>query len=191
MLRPIKLALLNAAVLVLALPAYGLHATMDAVATDLGGGLTAYDFTIHGNDAVGAIDTLYNLDIPTYLIANALVGVVSQRLARRICPTCSKPHAPTPAELDALGLGSASSTKSSFRRGSGCAECLATGYRGRIGLFEVLSVTEKMRELILEQSGKQVLQQAAERDGMQTLRENAIEKIASGATTPEEYLKNM
>lgn len=147
--------------------------------------------TIHGNDAVGAIDTLYNLDIPTYLIANALVGVVSQRLARRICPTCSKPHAPTPAVLDALGLGSASSTKPSFRRGSGCAECLATGYRGRIGLFEVLSVTEKIRELILEQSGKQVLQQAAECDGMQTLRENALERIASGATTPEEYLKNM
>ena len=135
--------------------------------------------------------TLYNLEIPTYLIANALVGVVSQRLARRICPTCSKPHAPTPAELDSLGLGSASSTKSSFRRGSGCAECLATGYRGRIGLFEVLSVDTKMRELILEQSGKQVLQQAAERDGMQTLRENAVEKIVSGATTPEEYLKNM
>ena len=142
--------------------------------------------TIHTNDAVGTIERLEDIGVEPYLIATALRAVISQRLVRRICPKCKKSYEATDEEVRRLGLSTGH--KHIFYHGEGCADCFNTGYRGRIGVFEILEITPKIRPLISQQAGRPAIEEelASDRSDFRTLRENAIELVESGITTAEE-----
>ena len=142
--------------------------------------------TIHTNDAVGTIERLEDIGVEPYLIATALRAVISQRLVRRICPKCKKNYEATDEEVRRLGLST--EHKHIFYRGEGCADCFNTGYRGRIGVFEILEITPEIRPLISQQAGRSALEQelASAHSEFKTLRENAIQLVEEGITTAEE-----
>ena len=142
--------------------------------------------TIHTNDAVGTIERLEDIGVEPYLIATALRAVISQRLVRRICPKCKKSYEATDEEVRRLGLST--EYKHIFYRGEGCADCFNTGYRGRIGVFEILEITPEIRPLISQQAGRPVIEQelASAHSEFKTLRENAIQLVEEGITTTEE-----
>lgn len=142
--------------------------------------------TIHTNDAVGTIERLEDIGVEPYLIATALRAVISQRLVRRICPKCKKSYEATEEEVRRLGLST--EHKHIFYRGEGCADCFNTGYRGRIGVFEILEITPEIRPLISQQAGRSAIEQelASAHSEFRTLRENAIQLVEEGITTAEE-----
>lgn len=142
--------------------------------------------TIHTNDAVGTIERLEDIGVEPYLIATALRAVISQRLVRRICPKCKKSYEATDEEVRRLGLST--EHKHIFYRGEGCADCFNTGYRGRIGVFEILEITPEIRPLISLQAGRPAIEQelASAHSEFKTLRENAIQLVEEGITTAEE-----
>lgn len=142
--------------------------------------------TIHTNDAVGTIERLEDIGVEPYLIATALRAVISQRLVRRICPKCKKNYEATDEEVRRLGLST--EHKHIFYRGEGCADCFNTGYRGRIGVFEILEITPEIRPLISQQAGCPAIEQelASAHSEFKTLRENAIQLVEEGITTAEE-----
>ena len=142
--------------------------------------------TIHTNDAVGTIERLEDIGVEPYLIATALRAVISQRLVRRICPKCKKSYEATDEEVRRLGLST--EHKHIFYRGEGCADCFNTGYRGRIGVFEILEITPEIRPLISRQAGRPAIEQelASAHSEFRTLRENAIQLVEEGITTAEE-----
>ena len=118
--------------------------------------------------------------------ATALRAVISQRLVRRICPKCKKSYEATAEEVRRLGLST--EHKHIFYRGEGCADCFNTGYRGRIGVFEILEITPEIRPLISRQAGRPAIEQelASAHSEFKTLRENAIQLVEEGITTAEE-----
>ena len=142
--------------------------------------------TIHTNDAVGTIERLEDIGVEPYLIATALRAVISQRLVRRICPKCKKSYEATAEEVRRLGLST--EHKHIFYRGEGCADCFNTGYRRRIGVFEILEITPEIRPLISRQAGRPAIEQelASAHSEFKTLRENAIQLVEEGITTAEE-----
>lgn len=142
--------------------------------------------TIHTNDAVGTIERLEDIGVEPYLIATALRAVISQRLVRRICPKCKKSYEATAEEVRRLGLST--EHKHIFYRGEGYADCFNTGYRGRIGVFEILEITPEIRPLISRQAGRPAIEQelASAHSEFKTLRENAIQLVEEGITTAEE-----
>ena len=142
--------------------------------------------TIHTNDAVGTIERLEDIGVEPYLIATALRAVISQRLVRRICPKCKKNYEATDEEVRRLGLST--EHKHIFYRGEGCADCFNTGYRGRIGVFEILEITPEIRPLISQQVVRPAIEQelASAHSEFKTLRENAIQLVEEGITTAEE-----
>lgn len=142
--------------------------------------------TIHTNDAVGTIERLEDIGVEPYLIATALRAVISQRLVRRICPKCKKSYEATDEKVRRLGLST--EHKHIFYRGEGCADCFNTGYRGRIGVFEILEITPEIRPLISQQAGRSAIEQelASAHSEFKTLRENAIQLVEEGITTAEE-----
>jgi general secretion pathway protein E/type IV pilus assembly protein PilB len=142
--------------------------------------------TLHTNDAPGAVTRLVDIGVKPFLVATALRGVMAQRLVRRICPECTRPHMPAAAELRVLGLDTAAAAGADFRRGRGCAACRGTGYRGRMGIFEIMEVSDPLREMIHAGAGGAALRAQARADGMRTLREDGLRKISAGLTTIEE-----
>ena len=142
--------------------------------------------TLHTNDAPGAVTRLIDMGIKPYLVASTVQAVLAQRLVRKICDGCARPAPPQP---DVLGLTAAEAKAGTWRRGVGCDACGGTGYRGRLGLFELLVVSDRIRRLIVQQVTTQVLVQAAHDEGMRTLREDGQRKVLMGVTTPEEVLR--
>ncbi len=146
--------------------------------------------TLHSNDAVGAVTTLANFHINRFLIANALVGAVAQRLVRKICPECAKSVKLTESVKKALRLSGADAQKHfAMRKGDGCDACLGTGYRGRTGVFEVFPVTPRCRTLIMNNDSEETIREAAVEDGMTPLHEAALAKVREGATTVDEFVR--
>ena len=145
--------------------------------------------TIHTNDAVGTIERLEDIGVAPYLVATALRGVISQRLVRRICPKCRKAYTPDDEELSELGLRPGSHMQ--FFRGEGCPECFNTGYRGRIAVFEMLSINSRVRRLIAEHKGREEIEAELKKpeSGFVSLRDNAMRLVMEGVTTSEELLR--
>ena len=145
--------------------------------------------TIHTNDAVGTIERLEAIGVAPYLVATALRGVISQRLVRRICPKCRKAYTPDDEELSELGLRPGSHMQ--FFRGEGCPECFNTGYRGRIAVFEMLSINSRVRRLIAEHKGREEIEAELKKpeSGFVSLRDNAMRLVMEGVTTSEELLR--
>jgi general secretion pathway protein E len=143
--------------------------------------------TLHTNDAPGAIPRLQDIGAEPYLIASVLQAVLAQRLVRRICPACRVPDTPSPADLEALGVGNGAGRR--LFRGKGCEECRGTGYRGRSGIYELLPVTEEVRSLVLRRAPSHELRRYAIQAGMVTLRLDGWAKACEGVTTVEEVLR--
>ena len=145
--------------------------------------------TLHTNDACGAVSRLTEMKVEPFLVSSALVGVLAQRLARQICPNCKDSYRPDPEALRKLGMNAFGETEINFYRGRGCEHCKTTGYRGRSGVHEILTVTERVRSLILANASSSELRQAAIEDGMQTMQHDAIQKVLQGWTSLEECLR--
>jgi len=142
--------------------------------------------TLHTNDAAGAVTRMLDLGVEPYLVASSLLGVQAQRLVRRICPACQVTRQATTEELLRWGVAPDEWQGRTLYTGRGCPECLGTGYRDRIGIFELLSATEPIRELILARAKASTIKGAALAEGMTTLRADGLAKAAAGTTTLEE-----
>ena len=178
--------------------------------------------TLHTNDAVGAVVRLLDMGIEPFLIASSMIGVVAQRLVRKICPTCRVAEKPSTQLVETLEISEETKGKESsspaprkdefyivgeekeppkpkppevresgvtFYKGKGCKACYQIGYRGRLGIFELLEVTEEIGQLILKKSPSSALRTVALRSGMKTMRDDGFEKVKAGVTTVEEVLR--
>jgi len=145
--------------------------------------------TLHTNDAAGAVARLIDMNVEPFLIASTLEGVLAQRLVRRICTECRTPYEPTESVLQQLGLAPHEIGDKSFYYGEGCSACNHTGYKGRKGIYELLDITEPLRELINQRAPSVVIRQKAIELGMTTLRQDGLRLIFDGETTIEEVLK--
>jgi type IV pilus assembly protein PilB len=145
--------------------------------------------TLHTNDAPGAIARLIDMGVEPFLIASSLEGVLGQRLVRRICSDCKTPYEPSESILRQIGLSAHDVGDKNFYYGAGCEKCNRTGYRGRKGIYELLDITEPIRELITQRAPSVVIRQKAIELGMTTLRADGLRSIFEGETTIEEVLK--
>jgi type IV pilus assembly protein PilB len=145
--------------------------------------------TLHTNTAVAAMTRMKNLGIASYLIASSLNGVIAQRLVRKICEQCKEPYNPTPEELFKMKVRGKNSSEMKFYRGKGCPACTHTGYKGRIGVFEVLIVDSQVRELVTNGGTEDAILKAASESGMSYMSEDGIDKIHQGITTVDELFR--
>jgi type II secretory ATPase GspE/PulE/Tfp pilus assembly ATPase PilB-like protein len=143
--------------------------------------------TLHTNDAIGAIPRLLDLGVPDYLVAATLEAVLAQRLVRKICDDCRVEYRPS-AEQAAL-LAGRPVGRVKLIKGAGCAACRDTGFRGRVGLFELLTLDDAMKETIVRGGSRAELRALADEAGMRPLRKDGWEKIEAGLTTVEEVLR--
>jgi type II secretory ATPase GspE/PulE/Tfp pilus assembly ATPase PilB-like protein/DNA-binding response OmpR family regulator len=143
--------------------------------------------TLHTNSAVATIARLFDLGLKPYVVATALEGIIAQRLVRSVCPDCSQPAAPDPTILSRLG--SAFAEVSEIRRGQGCVACNGSGYKGRVGIYEILTLDDELRDCI--GSGASVLEisRQARLRGLRSIVHHAVERVRAGATTPDEILR--
>jgi type IV pilus assembly protein PilB len=141
--------------------------------------------TLHTNSAVATVARLVEMGLERYLLASSVLGIVAQRLVRKICRTC-RTEVTTPSALRAMFRGGEHQT---FFRGAGCHDCRGSGFRGRIGIFELMRMNDEMRELVLERASDARLLEGARSGGMTTLREACLALVASGDTTLEEVLR--
>jgi general secretion pathway protein E len=145
--------------------------------------------TLHTNDAVSSITRLIDLGVEPFLINATLIGAVAQRLVRRICPQCIESVLLGQDELQSLGLTFEHEGQIELKRGKGCIHCRKTGYQGRIGIFEMFKITEKVRRFVDGQTSWEAITKVARQEGMSTLRENAIRTMLKGITTYSEVLR--
>ncbi len=145
--------------------------------------------TLHTDDAPSTVTRLMDMSIEPYVIASALVGVVAQRLVRRLCPDCRRQYTPSADTLRSLNMSEADAAQFVFYRAAGCDHCNHTGYRGRIALYEVMRVTDKMRRLVAQRAGEEAVREAAVGSGMANLGDDGLAKVKGGVTTPEELLR--
>ena len=145
--------------------------------------------TLHTDDAPSTITRLMDMGLEPYVIGSALVGVIAQRLVRRLCQQCRRQYTPEAETLRALNLSEADATQFVFYRAVGCEECNHTGYRGRIALYEVMRVSDKVRRLIAQKGGEDLVREAAASAGMISLGEDGLAKVKAGVTTAEELLR--
>lgn len=145
--------------------------------------------TLHTNDAPGAITRLLDMGCEPFLVAASLEGVLAQRLVRSICKECKSPYEPNEAVLSQLGVSAHELGDKQFHTGAGCDICGQSGYRGRQGLYELLNISDPIRELITGRAPTVVIKQKAIELGMNTLREDGLRNIYLGGTTIEEVLK--
>ena len=145
--------------------------------------------TLHANDAPSTVTRLIDIGIKPYLVGSSLSLVMAQRLVRKICPNCISDYKPTDQEISDCGLTPEEAANIDFKLGRGCVHCNNTGFAGRIGIFELLTVNPEIRRLIYEGANQDLIRDAALRAGMRTLHDAAIEKMKRGITTIREVIK--
>jgi general secretion pathway protein E/type IV pilus assembly protein PilB len=145
--------------------------------------------TLHTNDAPGAITRMIDLGIKPFLVSSATRAVMAQRLVRRYCGKCTEPHEPHQAELDTLGITPEQAENASFKKGRGCKTCDDTGYKGRMGIFEVYALEDTDRRMIINGAGTGELREQAIANGMHTLRMDGVRKVVNGVTSVKEVLR--
>jgi type II secretory ATPase GspE/PulE/Tfp pilus assembly ATPase PilB-like protein len=145
--------------------------------------------TLHTNDAPSAVTRLLDLGIEPYLAASSVIGVMAQRLVRRNCPHCSAPSELTSDMQQQLGMSEAQAAEAEVRRGTGCEHCRETGYRGRLGLFELLTVDPRLQQAVNDRATATQIKQLAVERGMRTLHHEGVRRVQRGETTPEEVLR--
>jgi general secretion pathway protein E/type IV pilus assembly protein PilB len=145
--------------------------------------------TLHTNDAPSAVTRLIDMGVKPFLVASALQSVMAQRLVRKNCPECSKPYEPPSYELEAMGLTREELKEANLRKGVGCPACNNTGYRGRIGIFELMTVNDDVQKLIYQCVPATEIRKVGRQYGMKTLREDGMLKVLGGVSTFEEVMR--
>ena len=144
--------------------------------------------TVHANDSVSTLLRLKDLGVPSYLIASALVGIVAQRMVRRVCNSCSS-MVPRPAAEQKVYAEVMGEEEERFIHGAGCNYCAQTGYRGRMGIYEIMSLTDELRQLFLDGAPRYQLLEQSLKDGTVPLRKDGMIKVKQGLTTPYEIMR--
>jgi type II secretory ATPase GspE/PulE/Tfp pilus assembly ATPase PilB-like protein len=144
--------------------------------------------TLHTNDAPSTLPRLMEMGIAPFLLAPTILGILAQRLVRRICPQCKAPHDAKPTEIAEAGAQEIAG-KVPFFRGKGCGYCGGTGYKGRIGIHEVLKVDEEIRQMITERASTSQVRRTAVAKGFRDMRFDGLKKAVAGATTLEEVIR--
>jgi general secretion pathway protein E len=146
--------------------------------------------SVHANDTVGVLFRVLDLGVEPFLISSGVIGIVAQRMVRRVCPHCS--HIKTAPVVEQLAyLKEMAEERREFSYGAGCKACAYTGYLGRIGVFELLPISDEIRKLIVSGAGITVLKECALKEGMVTLARDGMMKARDGFTTPFEVLRNV
>ena len=145
--------------------------------------------TLHTNDAPSTINRLMNMGIEPFLVATSVHLICAQRLVRKICKECRGPMEVPPQALIDVGFEPDQAKKLTIFKGKGCTTCNNTGYKGRLGLYEVLECTDEIRQMILEGASAMEIKKQAVEDGMLTLRRSGLQKIADGQTTIDEVVR--
>jgi type II secretory ATPase GspE/PulE/Tfp pilus assembly ATPase PilB-like protein len=145
--------------------------------------------TLHTNDSAGAVSRLLDFGVEPYLVSSSLLGIMAQRLLRRICPDCKQPYQPSVNELRELGIGQNLPENIKFYIGAGWEKCFDTGYRGRIGIYELMIINEELREMIYRKESAGAIKKKAINLGLQTLRMDGARKVAQGVTSIAEVLR--
>jgi len=144
--------------------------------------------TLHTNDAPGAVTRLIDIGVKPFLVSTSLRAVMAQRLTRKICRHCKRPFTPEPNDIRSLNINPAQAANATFAKGDGCSECNGTGYRGRMGIFEILVVNDELQKMIYENVGTVKLREKARSLGMRTMREDGARKVTAGLTTIDEVV---
>jgi len=144
--------------------------------------------TLHTNDAPSAVTRLVDIGVKKFLVASSVRAIMAQRLVRRICGNCPEPYQPTDVEMRALNLKPEQIEGANFRKGHGCDKCRGTGYKGRMGIFEICVLDDEIRSMVNEGMSVSMIRQRARDLGMRTLREDGIRKVLGGLTTPDEVI---
>jgi type IV pilus assembly protein PilB len=145
--------------------------------------------TLHTNDAPGAITRMIDMGVPSYLVSGSVIGILAQRLVRVICPKCKQPHTPRESELQSAGITPEQAASATFMKGRGCNHCGGGGYRGRLGIFELLTMSSRIRELAFQGASTQDIRKEAIKRGMTTLYDDGIRKVCEGITTLDEVFR--
>ncbi len=143
--------------------------------------------TLHTNNAPSTIVRLLEMGVEPYILASSLIGVIAQRLVRMICTECREAYTPTLQVMRSIGFDEVPKTLKLFR-GAGCKACRNTGFRGRTGIFELMLVTDKMRQMVLDKAGSKDIEIESRKSGLRTLREDGIRKVLQGVTTLDEIM---
>jgi type II secretory ATPase GspE/PulE/Tfp pilus assembly ATPase PilB-like protein len=144
--------------------------------------------TLHTNDAPGAVARLVDIGVQPFLVSSAVRAIVAQRLVRKICSKCGAPSELNEGEVQSLGVDAAQLAEATIRKGIGCDNCKHSGYRGRMGLFEIFNIDDEVRHMVNQRANTVELRKRAREMGMRTLREDGIRKVLSGMTTAEEVI---
>ncbi|HJU41298.1 MAG TPA: ATPase, T2SS/T4P/T4SS family, partial [Vicinamibacterales bacterium] len=145
--------------------------------------------TLHTDDAPSAVTRLTDIGVEPFVIASATLGIVAQRLVRRLCGNCRRQYTPTTETLRSLNMTEADAANISFYRPVGCDACHQTGYRGRIGIYEVMRISDRLRRMIAQRASEDAVREVAMSTGMLTLGDDALAKVKAGVTTAEELLR--
>src|SRR5262249_6956849 len=144
--------------------------------------------TLHTNDAPSAITRLGDIGVPPFLIASSVIAIMAQRLLRLHWTQCNDPYKPPQSEIESAGLPKEQEAKATFLRGRGCNHCHQKGYRGRLGIFELLKMNSAIREMTFNREPTQQIRRVARKNNMRTLLEDGVMKSVRGITTLEEVL---
>lgn len=145
--------------------------------------------TLHTNDAPSAITRMVDMGVPSYLVASSVVAIVAQRLVRVVCQKCKQPHIPSAGVLESAGVSAEMAARAKFAKGKGCGNCQKQGYRGRIGIYELMLMTSKVREMAFKNASSQDIRKVAQQQGMRTLFDDGLSKAMQGITTLEEVFR--
>ncbi len=145
--------------------------------------------TLHTNDAPSALTRLIDIGVQPFLVASSIIGIMGQRLVRKVCPKCRQKYEPAPHLLKSLGIRPEVAAKANFLRGKGCNYCNKTGYRGRMAIYELMMMTSQVREMTFKGESTQVIRKLARKQGMRTLFEDGMIKALKGITTIDEVLR--
>jgi type IV pilus assembly protein PilB len=147
--------------------------------------------SLHATDTAAAMHRFLDMGIEAFLVASSLLGVVGQRLVRRLCPHCAEQYTPTPEELAFYRRAGGDESKRTFVRGAGCNFCGQTGYFERVGIYEVMRVTDEIKELIVAAAPHEVIRATAVGQGMRTLQDQALRLVTEDETTLAEVLRTV
>lgn len=145
--------------------------------------------TLHTNDAPGAVTRMVDMGVPSYLVASSVIAVMAQRLVRVVCSKCKQPYTPSDAVLETAGITPEMARKATFMKGKGCANCQKKGYRGRMGVYELMMMTSKVREMAFQGAATQEIRKVAIAQGMKTLYRDGLDKAMKGITTLDEVFR--
>jgi len=145
--------------------------------------------TLHTNDAPSAVTRLIDMGVPAYLVSSSIVAIMAQRLVRVVCQKCKQPFSPSESSLEAAGITPEMAAGATFMKGRGCGNCGGSGFRGRLGIFELMLMSPKVRELTFNQAASNQIRRTAITEGMRTLYMDGIQKVLRGQTTLEEVLR--